>query len=54
MGICGGIAHTYGWNPRAVRLATVILSIAIPGPSLVFCLVGYYALGKLLPETEEF
>jgi phage shock protein PspC (stress-responsive transcriptional regulator) len=54
MGVCGGIAHTYGWRPNAVRLAVAILAIAIPGPSLVFSLLAYLALGILLPESDEF
>jgi phage shock protein C len=54
MGVCGGIAHTYGWRPNAVRLAAAILAIAIPGPSLVFSLLAYLALGILLPESDEF
>jgi phage shock protein PspC (stress-responsive transcriptional regulator) len=35
MGVCSGLAHTYGWRPNTVRLLTAILAIAIPGPSLV-------------------
>ena len=54
MGVCSGIAHTYGWRPNAVRLAAAILAIAIPGPSLVFSLLVYLALGILLPESDEF
>jgi phage shock protein PspC (stress-responsive transcriptional regulator) len=54
MGVCGGIAHTYGWRPNAVRLAAAILAIAIPGPSLVFSFLAYLALGILLPESDEF
>jgi phage shock protein C len=54
MGICGGIAHTYGWNPNAVRLVTVVLAIAIPGPSVLASLLVYLALGVLVPESDEF
>ena len=54
MGVCGGIAHTYGWRPNAVRLAAAILAIAIPGPSLVLSLLAYMALGLLLPASDEF
>jgi len=54
MGVCSGIAHTYGWRPNVVRLAAAILAIAIPGPSLVFSLLAYLALGILLPESDEF
>ncbi len=54
MGVCGGIAHTYGWSPGAVRLATAVLAIIIPGPSLVATLLVYLLLGAILPESEEF
>ncbi|MDP9353298.1 MAG: PspC domain-containing protein [Chloroflexota bacterium] len=52
LGVCGGIAHTYGYDPTLVRLATAILSIAIPGPSLVVTLLGYVILGIALPVDE--
>ena len=54
LGVCGGLAHTYGWSSGAVRLATVVLAIIIPGPSLVATLAVYLLLGAILPESEEF
>ena len=54
LGVCGGVAHTYGWSPGAVRLATAVLAIIIPGPSLVATLLVYFLLGAILPESEEF
>jgi phage shock protein PspC (stress-responsive transcriptional regulator) len=54
MGVCGGIAHEYGWSPRLVRLATVILAVALPGPGTTLALLGYVVLGMLLPKSEEF
>jgi phage shock protein C len=54
LGVCGGIAHTYGWSSGAVRLATAVLAIIIPGPSLVVTLLVYLLLGAILPESEEF
>jgi phage shock protein C len=54
LGVCGGIAHTYGWSLGAVRLATAVLAIIIPGPSLVATLLVYLLLGAILPESEEF
>jgi len=53
-GICGGIAHRYGWSSTAVRLATVVLAIIIPGVSVISTLLIYILLGYLLPETDEF
>jgi len=53
LGVCGGIAHTFGWSSTAVRLITALLAIFIPGPNIVVVL-AYLLLGLLLPETEEF
>jgi phage shock protein C len=54
MGVCGGIAHSYGWSSTGVRLATVVVAIVIPGVSVVPTLLVYFLLGYLLPETDEF
>ena len=54
MGVCGGIAHTYGWSSNVVRLITAVLAVIIPGPSLVATVVVYVVLGIVLPETEEY
>ena len=53
-GVCGGVAHAYGWNSGAVRLVTVVLAIIIPGPSTLLAFVLYLVLGFVLPESEEF
>jgi phage shock protein C len=53
MGVCGGIAHRYGWNSTMVRLVTIIVSIARPGTSVFPVLLLYFLLGYLLPETDE-
>jgi phage shock protein C len=49
-GVCGGVAHTYGWSSNVVRLVTVVIAVIIPGPSFVI----YLLLGFTLPESEEF
>ena len=54
MGVCGGIAHTYGWNSNVVRLVTAVLAIAIPGFSLIPVILVYILLGALLEETQEY
>jgi phage shock protein C len=54
LGVCGGVAHTYGWSSGAVRLATAVLAIIIPGPSLVATLLVYLLLGAILSESEEY
>ena len=53
MGVCGGIAHRYGWSSMVVRLVTIILAIVIPGVSAIPTLLIYFLLGYVLPETEE-
>jgi phage shock protein C len=52
-GVCGGIAHRYGWSPNLVRLVTVVLGIFLPGPNVIV-VVAYIVLGLILPESEEF
>ena len=53
-GVCGGIAHAYGWDSNLVRIITVVLAIIIPGPSTVLALAVYLVLSFVLPESEEF
>ena len=54
LGVCGGIAHTYGWNSNMVRLAAVVLAIIIPGFSVIPVIAIYVLLGAILPESEEY
>ncbi len=53
LGVCGGIAHTYGWNPNVVRLLTAVVAI-LPGVTLPIVVVAYILLGIFLPETDEY
>ena len=53
-GVCGGVAHAYGWNSNVVRLATVVIAVIIPGPGTLLAFVIYLLLGFILPESEEF
>ena len=53
-GVCGGVAHAYGWNSGVVRLVTVVLAVIIPGPSTLVAFALYLVLSFLLPESEEF
>jgi phage shock protein C len=53
-GVCGGIAHRYGWSSTAVRVVVVLLAIFIPGVSVIPAVLIYILLGFLLPESEEF
>jgi phage shock protein C len=54
LGVCGGIAHTYGWSSNMVRLAAVVLAIIIPGFSVIPVIAIYVLLGAILPESEEY
>ena len=54
MGVCGGMAHRYEWSPMVVRLATLVVAIAIPGVTVIPSLLIYFLLGYLLLETDEF
>jgi len=54
LGVCGGIAHTYGWSSNLVRLAAVVLAIIIPGFSVIPVIAIYVLLGAILPESEEY
>ncbi len=53
-GVCGGIAHRYGWSSTAVRVVVVLLAIFIPGVSVIRAVLIYILLGFILPESEEF
>ena len=54
MGVCGGIARRYGWSSTAVRLATAVVAVVIPGVSVVPTLLVYFLLSYLLTETDEY
>jgi phage shock protein C len=54
LGVCGGIAHTYGWSSNLVRLAAVVLAIIIPGFSVIPVIAIYLLLGAIMPESEEY
>ncbi len=53
-GVCGGVAHAYGYSSNMVRLILAIVAIIIPGVSVVPALIIYVLLGIFLPETDEF
>jgi len=53
-GVCGGIAHAFGWNSTVVRIVVVLLAIFVPGVSVVPAVLLYVLLSYLLPEAEEF
>lgn len=54
LGVCGGVAHTYGWSSGVVRLVVALLAILIPGFSVIPVIAIYLLLGVILPESEEF
>ena len=53
LGVCGGVAHTYGWSSGAVRLVAVLVTIFAPGPGWLVP-IAYLLGGAILPESEEF
>lgn len=49
-GVCGGIADWLGWNPAAVRILYVVLSVisvAFPG------ILAYIIFWIVMPEAPE-
>jgi phage shock protein C len=54
MGVCGGIAHSLGWDSNLVRAITVLAGIIIPGVSVFLVAVAYVVLGFVLPESRDF
>jgi phage shock protein PspC (stress-responsive transcriptional regulator) len=54
MGVCGGIAHEYGWNAKMVRFATILLALVLPGPGTLLVPLAYVILGTVLPKSEDF
>lgn len=54
LGVCGGIAHTYGWSPGMVRLVVAVLAVVIPGFSVIPVFLVYLLLGAILPESEVY
>ena len=52
--VCGGLAYRFGWSSNVVRLVTVVLSVAIPGFSLIPVILIYAALAYFLPESEAY
>lgn len=53
-GVCGGIAHHFGWSSTGVRIAVVLLAIFFLGISAIPAALIYILLGFLLPESQEF
>ncbi len=54
MGVCGGLAHSLGWNSNLVRAITALAGIVVPGVSFILVAVIYVVLGFVLPENRNF
>ncbi|MEM9939474.1 MAG: envelope stress response membrane protein PspC [Pseudomonadota bacterium] len=50
LGLCGGMAHRFGWEPTLVRLLTVLLFIFGGGPII---LVGYIIVAMITPKAPS-
>ena len=44
-GVCGAIAHRYGWSATVVRLV-FLLSCLLPGPQIVLYLILWVVIPK--------
>jgi phage shock protein C len=53
-GVCGGIAHHFGWSSTGVRIVVVLLAIFFLGISAIPAALIYILLGFLLRESQEF
>lgn len=53
MGICGGLAQHFGWNPSLVRGLTALAAVAVPGISTLGVIIAYIVLGLMIPSTDE-
>jgi phage shock protein C len=53
-GVCGGIAHTYGYKAWAVRLIAILLALLLPGVGLLVDIAVYALLAFILPESDQF
>lgn len=53
MGICGGLAKHFDWNPNLVRAVTVLLAVMVPGVSTLGIIVLYIVLGLMIPSEDE-
>ncbi len=53
LGVCGGIAHTYGWNANLLRLVLAAV-VLLTGVGLIPAVIIYLIFGMILPESEEF
>lgn len=47
LGVCGGVAERFGWEPTIVRLLTVIGFFTLPGPMI---LIGYVVVAMITPK----
>lgn len=54
MGVCGGLAHSLGWNSNLVRAITALAGLIIPGVSFILVAIVYVVLGFVLPENRNF
>ncbi|MDJ0921388.1 MAG: envelope stress response membrane protein PspC [Henriciella sp.] len=50
LGLCGGIANRFGWEPTLVRILTVLLFIFGGGPII---LVGYIIVAMITPKAPS-
>jgi phage shock protein C len=49
LGVCGGIAHTYGWDPTLVRIITLVLLL----PLHLILIAAYLILALVMPKDRR-
>jgi len=54
LGVCGGIAQSYGYDATLIRIGTAVLAITIPGPSLLATLFVYLVLAAIIPVNDTY
>lgn len=52
-GVCGGIAKYFGIDPTVVRVAFVLICIALP-VSIVAIVLAYIVMVWLIPEETDY
>ncbi len=50
LGVCGGIAERYGWEPTLVRILTVASFFFVGGPLII---IGYIVIAMITPKSPR-
>ena len=50
LGVCGGIAERFGWEPTLVRVLTVVSFFVLAGPLII---IAYIVMAMITPKTPR-